>query len=201
VIARQVQVEGGAFGILKSLNDAFVNPLLISRGAGPIALGIYKSGANLFGFGAGWLGPTLASKTGNVQRTILTGLTFGRTVFFLLALIIWFREDANAAWLIPLFFAWGIGEGLVLPLWASVIAGMVGPGERGRWLAMRATAATLSTLPVMAAVIVIFLVATREDALPIAYAVAALAGLVSLIFVSKLLNGVGETPAPAALSL
>ncbi len=39
-VARQVQIEAGAFGILKALNDAFINPLLISRGAGPIALGI-----------------------------------------------------------------------------------------------------------------------------------------------------------------
>lgn len=199
-LARNVQVEAGAYGILKALNDAFINPLLISRGAGPLALGLYNSGANLFGFGAGWLGPRLASKTGSVRKTTLACLMCGRLVYLALACYVLFSPGATVATIIPLVLAWGFGEGLVLPLWASFIAGMVGPGERGRWFAMRATAATLSTVPIMAAVVLLFLFASKEEALPIAYAVAAIAGLASLGMVARLFRTVGEGPVPPARS-
>jgi MFS family permease len=199
-VARQVQIEAGAFGILKALNDAFINPLLISRGAGPLALGLYNSGANLFGFGAGWLGPKLAAQTGSVRKTTLAGLMCGRIVFFLLALFILLAPGASATTIIPLVLAWGFGEGLVLPLWASFIAGMVGPGERGRWLAMRATAATLSTVPIMSAVVLLFVFASRERALPLAYIIAATAGLASLVMVARLFRELGEGPIPPTRS-
>jgi MFS family permease len=200
-VARQVQIEGGAFGILKSLNDAFVNPLLISRGAGPLALGVYNSGANLFGFGSGWLGPRFAAHAGSVRRMTLIGLVFGRIAFLTLALLILYLPDLSASMLIPLMFAWGIGEGIVLPLWAGFIAGMVGPGERGRWLAMRATAATLSTVPIMATIVLLFFFASKEDALPLAYLTAAIAGLVSLGMVARLLRSTAEERVPPARSL
>src|SRR3954464_11204682 len=106
-MARQVQVEAGPYGILKSLNDAFVSPLLISRGAGPLALGVYNSGANLFGFGSGWLGPRFAAHAGSVRRMTLIGLVFGRIAFLTLALLILFLPDLSASMLIPLMFAWG----------------------------------------------------------------------------------------------
>jgi MFS family permease len=201
LLARQVQVEAGAWGILKTLNDAFINPLLISRGAGPLALGLYNSGANLFGFGAGWLGPRLAARTGSVRKTALASLVCGRAVFFLLALYILLFKDASASTIIPLVIAWGFCEGLVLPLWASFIAGMVGSGERGRWLAMRATAATMSTVPVMLGVVLLFLFASKEEALPLAYLTASVAGIASLVMVARLFRGVGEGPIPPVRSV
>jgi MFS family permease len=200
-LAKQVQVEAGAWGILKTLNDAFVNPLLIARGAGPLALGLYNSGANLFGFGAGWLGPRLAARTGSVRRTAIACLICGRSVFLVMALYILLMKEASAGTIIPLVLAWGFCEGLVLPLWASFIAGMVGPGERGRWLAMRATAATMSTVPVMLGVVLLFLFASKEEALPLAYLLASAAGLSSLVMVARLFRGVGEGPIPAARSV
>ncbi|MCC6791915.1 MAG: hypothetical protein IT336_09525 [Thermomicrobiales bacterium] len=200
-LARQVQIEAGAWGILKTLNDAFVNPLLIARGAGPLALGIFNSGANLFGFGAGWLGPRLAARSGSVRRTALACLICGRSVFLFMAIYVLLVKDATASTIIPLLLAWGFGEGLVLPLWASFIAGMVGPGERGRWLAMRATAATMSTVPVMAGVVLLFLFASKEEALPLAYILASIAGLSSLLMVARLFRVVGEGPIPEAKSV
>lgn len=199
-IARDVQIEAGAFGVLKALNDTFVNPLLISRGAGPLALGIFNSGANFFGFGAGWLGPRLATRFASVRRTTIVCLLCGRLIFFALALYILLSPGAGAATLIPLALAWGLCEGLALPLWASFIAGMVGPGERGRWLAMRAMASTLTAVPVMAAVVLLFLFASREEALPLAYVVAASAGIVSVFMVARLFRAVGEGPIPVARS-
>jgi MFS family permease len=199
-LARQVQIEAGAFGVLKALNDAFISPLLIARGAGPLALGLFNSGANLFGFGAGWLGPRLAAQAGSVRRTTLACLICGRLVYFGLALFILFSPGAGAASIIPLVLAWGFGEGLVLPLWASFIAGMVGTGERGRWLAMRATAATLSTVPVMAAVVLLFLFASKDEALPLAFLVASVSGLAGLVMVARLFRTVGEGPIPPARS-
>jgi MFS family permease len=197
-LARFVQIEAGAYGILKSLNDAFVSPLLISRGAGSIALGIYNSGANLFGFGAGWFGPRIATRVNSVRRTILLSLLIGRSFYFLLALYLIFVNNGSPAIIIALVLCWGIGEGLVLPLWASCIAGMVGPGERGRWLAMRATAATLSTVPVMIGVVLLLLFSSNERALPIAYGFAAISGLISLFMVSRIFKVHGEGPVPPA---
>ena len=199
-LARLVQIEAGGWGIMKALNDAFINPLLISRGAGPLALGIYNSGANLFGFGAGWFGPRLAARTNSVRKTTLVCLIFGRLTFLALALYLILTKQSSVPVLIALIMLWGVGEGLVLPLWSSFIAGMVGPGQRGKWLAMRATAATLSTVPFMAGLVVVFLFATREDALPVAYAVASAAGLISLVMVARIFRSVGEGPIPPARS-
>lgn len=199
-LARNVQVEAGAYGILKSLNDAFVSPLLISRGAGSLALGIYNSGANLFGYGSALFGPRLASKSKSVRKTVLACLLVGRAIYMLLALFLIHSRTGGAPAIIVLILLWGIGEGLVLPLWASYIAGMVGPGERGRWLAMRATASTLSAMPVMACVVVLLLVATREEALPIAYGVAAVAGLSSLYMIRRVFGLQGEGAVPPARS-
>lgn len=200
-LARQVQFEAGAFGILKALNDAFISPLLISRGAGSLALGLYNSGANLFGFGAGWLGPRLAARNKSVRRTTLACLLFGRLVFLALAIYLLVFKDSGATPIILLVLCWGIGEGLVMPLWATVIAGMVGAGQRGRWLAMRASAATLSTVPIMAGLVVLLQFTTKDRALPIAYLVAAIAGLVSLGLVARLFRDVGEGPIPPVRSV
>lgn len=200
-LARAVRLEAGAWGILKALNDAFINPLLISREAGAIALGIYNSGANLFGFGAGWLGPRLAAQRGSVRRTAIACLLVGRTALLLLALYLLMSDKGGVAVIIPLIFLWGIGEGLVVPLWQSFLAGMVGPSERGRWLAMRGSFATLSTVPIMISLVVLFLVSTRERVLPIAYLAAAVAGLVSLVMVRRIFTIAGEAPVPAARSV
>jgi MFS family permease len=199
-LARLVQVEAGAFGILKSLNDAFVNPLLIQRGAGPIALGIYNSGANLFGFGSGWFGPRIAAKSNSVRRTVLACVLLGRLVFLLLAIYLIVFRSGGVPLIIALLLCWGIGEGLVLPLWASFIAGMVGPGERGRWLAMKATASTLSAMPIMAGVVLLLLYATQEEALPIAYLMAAIAGLASLAMIARIFRAHGDGALPPARS-
>ncbi|MGH2560299.1 MAG: hypothetical protein ACRDJH_14645, partial [Thermomicrobiales bacterium] len=56
-VRRRVQREAAAAGVMGAINNAFINPLLISRGAGAGALGAYSSGASLLGFGAGFLGP------------------------------------------------------------------------------------------------------------------------------------------------
>jgi MFS family permease len=200
-LARPVQLEAASFGILKALNDAFINPLLIERGASSGALGIYHSGANLLGFGAGWLGPRVAAAFGSERRAILTALLLARTVFAAFAIYTLLARDAGAETMIALVLLWGAAEGLVLPLWASFIAGLVGPGERGRWLAMRATAATLATVPVLAAVLVVFLFSSRDRALPIAYVLAACAGFTSLAMVARLLRDVRYAAAPQVRSL
>ncbi|MGI8475621.1 MAG: MFS transporter [Thermomicrobiales bacterium] len=196
-----MQFEAGAWGILKAVNDAFVNPLLLLGGAGSLALGIYNSGANLFGFGSGWLGPRLAGRVGSSGKTVLLCLTFARTVFAALVAYLLLAHQVRATVIIPLVFLWGIGEGLALPLWTSFIAGLVGAGERGRWLAARGTAATLSTIPVMVGVVLLFLFASKERALPLAYGVAAVAGVGSLFLVRRLLRLAGSQPVPPARSV
>lgn len=195
-IARDVQIEAGAWGIMKALSDSVINPLLISSGAGPLALGIFNSGANLFGLGSGWFGPRLAARSRSVRRTTLACLLLGRLVLGALALYLLLAGQATVAIVITLILVWGVGEGLVLPLWSSFIAGMVGPGERGRWLAMRGTAATLSTVPVLAGVSLVFIFASRERAFPIAYLLAAIAGLASLGMMARIFRAAGEGAIP-----
>ncbi len=199
-LARQVQIEAGAWGIMKALSDAFINPLLISRGAGPLALGLYNSGANLFGFGAGWFGPRIAARSKSVRKTSLICLLVGRLVFLGLALYLVISDNATVPVIIAFILTWGVGEGLVLPLWSSFIAGLVGPGERGRWLAMRGTAATLSTVPVLASVVLLFLFASREQALPIAYLFASACALISLFMIGRIFQSAGEGPIPPVRS-
>jgi hypothetical protein len=56
-LRRRVQVEASAWGVLSSINGSLISPLLVSRGADPVALGIYNSLANLLGYSSGFGGP------------------------------------------------------------------------------------------------------------------------------------------------
>ena len=200
-IRRIVRAEAGAWGVLTSINTAFIQPLLISRGAGQIALGLYISGASLFNFGAGWIGPTLASRVGNVARTTLTALAIGRLVFLVFTGVLLLSDRATALVLICLILLWGLGEGLALPLWTSFITCMAPASERGRWIAMRAQSATLFTLPVLAVILLLVLFASREDALPIAYTVAAMGSVTSWLLLRQMFARSAEQAAPPRRSL
>lgn len=138
---------------------------------------------------------------GDASKAALTCLAIGRGVFVLLVLYLLIASRHSPAVIIALIFVWGIGEGLTMPLWTNFLAGLVGPGQRGRWLAMRASAATMSTIPVMLGVVVIFIVATKEQALPIAYALAACCAVISLVMVRKLFQMAGPQPTPPARSV
>jgi MFS family permease len=200
-LARPVQIEAGAWGIMKAINDAFINPLLLVSGAGSLAIGIFNSGANLFGFGAGWLGPRLAGRVGSSSKATLMCLATGRVVFLLLVGYLLATSSHSVALIITLIFVWGIGEGLALPLWTNFLAGLVGPGQRGKWLSMRASAATMSTIPVMIGVVLIFIFASREQAIPIAYGLAAICTVVSFFMVRRIFALAGPQPVPAARSV
>ena len=84
---RRVRVEAGAWGALGGLNTAFVGTLLLSRDAGPLALGVYNSGVNLFGLGTAWLGPRFAAGAG-VARVTLVALVVGRSIFVAVPLLL-----------------------------------------------------------------------------------------------------------------
>jgi MFS family permease len=201
LLRRLVQTEAGAWGILSAINNAFVNPLLISRGAGPIALGIYNSGANLFGFGSGFAGPRLAARMGSVARTTLICLTVARIFFLVVPLTLIASGSGRVGLLVALFLAWAAGEGLALPLWTSFLTGMVRAQERGRWLALRATAATGASAVVMLGLAILLRFTSRESALPFAYGVAALAGFLSLRQLRLLFARSEAPPVPAPRSL
>ena len=200
-LAGPVQVEAGAWGVMKAINDAFINPLLIVSGAGAVAIGVFNSGANLFGFGAGWLGPRVAGLVGSSSRATLLCMAFGRAVFLVMVGYLLVFNNHSATLLIGLAFFWGIGEGLALPLWTNFLAGLVGPGQRGKWLAMRASAATMATIPVMICIVAIFLFASKQRALPLAYGLAAVCAMVSLVMVRRLFRLAGPQPAPSARSV
>lgn len=200
-IRRIVQGEAGAWGVLTAVNNAFIQPLLISRGAGQILLGIYFSGANLCNFGAGWMGPTLASRVGNVARTALTALGIGRLMFLAFTGVLLVSDRAGPAVLICLILLWGLGEGLALPLWTSFVSCMAPPSERGRWIAMRAQSATLFTVPVLAVILLVVLFASRENALPFAYSVAAVGSVSSWLLLRQMFTRSPEQAAPPRRSL
>jgi MFS family permease len=186
---------------LASINNAFIQPLLISRGASQLALGLYISGSSLFNFGAGWAGPALASRIGSTARTTLTALGIGRFIFLLFSGYLLFFTHTRPDVLIILILLWGLGEGLALPLWTSFLAGMVHESERGRWIAMRAQSATILTLPILIAILLIVLFASKDRALPIAYGVAATGAVVSWIALRRMFASSPTQPVPRKRSL
>lgn len=171
---------------MRSIHDAFIQPLLISSGASQLLLGVYISGSSLLNFGAGWLGPPVAGRVGSLLKTTLTSLAVGRLSLLAFAVYLAAVDGPSPVVLIALILAWSLGEGLAFPLWTSYIAGLAEAHERGRWMAFRATSAILFTIPVMVAVTLVVVVASRERALPFAYAASALAGMFSLFTLARL---------------
>jgi len=96
---------------------------------------------------------------------------------------------------------WTAGEGLVLPLWTAFYAGLVPPSLRGRWLAMRGVASAGAAAGIMLALLIVMQFTTRTAALPFAYTISTLAGIMSLLQIRKLfsLNPQGEPPKPRSL--
>jgi MFS family permease len=186
---------------MTSINNAFIQPLLISRGASQLALGLFISGSSLFNFGAGWVGPTVAARVGNTARTALTALGIGRIIFLILTAYLLVSGNARPELLIILVLLWGLGEGLALPLWTSFLAGMVPGGERGRWISMRAQSATILTLPILVAILLIVLFASKDRALPLAYGVAAVGAITSWIALRRLFWSAPVQPLPPKRSL
>lgn len=181
---------------MRSIHDAFIQPLLIASGASQLLLGIYVSGSSLLNFGAGWLGPPLAGKVGSLVKTTVASLAFGRLALVAFAGYLMLADDPSPGILIALILAWSLGEGLAFPLWTSYIAGLAEARERGRWMAFRATSATLFTIPVLIAVTAVVIFASREQALPFAYAGAAVAAATSLALLIRLFRAVRHDSAP-----
>jgi MFS family permease len=196
-----VQIEAACWGILSAINGSLINPLLISRGASALALGVYNSGANFFGFGSGWVGPRLASRMGSVRRATLACLLAARLIFLTLPLVLVLTERGAVWLLVGLVLVWAAGEGLALPLWTAFLTGLASPQERGRWLAMRATAATAASALVMLVLAVLLRIAPREQILPLAYGLASVAGLLSLAQLRLLFLRAPEPPLPAPRSI
>src|SRR6188472_4300276 len=146
-----VRIEAGGWGMMNAIHNAFVNPLLIDRGAGPIALGIFNSSANLFLYSSGFVGPRLAHKVGGLGRAVIGTLFIARFLLILLTAFLWAVPDGAVAPLLVLILLWTAGEGLAIPLWTAFIAGLVPASQRGRWLAMRGTSASAASAGIMIA--------------------------------------------------
>ncbi|MDQ3780849.1 MAG: hypothetical protein M3354_09935 [Chloroflexota bacterium] len=140
-LRRRVGIEVAAWGVLTALSTAVVGPLLLARDAAPLAFGIYNSGVNLFGLGAGWLGPRLATRLGSVAAATVGALFVARTIFASLPFLLLGSTDGAVPLIVAILIIWAAGEGIVLPLWNAFIAGIASPAERGSWLAWRATIA------------------------------------------------------------
>jgi hypothetical protein len=197
-LRQRVQVEAASWGVLSSINGTFVSPLLVSRGAGALALGIYNSLANLLGYSAGFAGPRIAQRNRSVSKTALICLGAGRLVFLFVPLALLLLSGDGAPILMTLILLWTLGEGLALPLWTSFIASMARAEDRGAWLAMRATAATGASAAVMAVVFILLRLASKESVLPFAYGVAALGGVLSWYQAKTLFHVSKELPIPPA---
>ena len=191
-----VRGEAVAWGMLTALHNAFINPVLIGRGAGPLALGIFNSGANLFGLGTAFLGPRLAARVGSVPRVIIAVLFAARLVFLGIALVLVLTETGSVSLLIALVLLWSMGEGIALPLWTALLAGLAGPSERGRWLAARAAFAAGSAAVVLLLLVGLFPLIGSDLGLPIAYWLAGLGAVASLWQMRLLLNVVPPPPPP-----
>src|SRR6478752_4144878 len=149
-----VRIEAGGWGMMNAIHNAFVNPLLIDRGAGPIALGIFNSCANLFLYSSGFVGPRLAHKAGSLGRAVIGTLAIARTILVVLTLFLWMVPDGAVVPLLALILVWTAGEGLAVPLWTAFIAGLVPTSQRGRWLAMRGVSASVASAGIMIALLI-----------------------------------------------
>ncbi|MGH2560928.1 MAG: MFS transporter, partial [Thermomicrobiales bacterium] len=127
--------------------------------------------------------------------------TVARCVLLALAMVLAATGDGAVGLLVVVALAWIACEGLALPLWTAFLTGLASPSERGRWLALRATAATGSAAVVMLILVVLLRIFSAERALPIAYAVAAVAGVASLLQLRRIVSAVPELPLPPVRSL
>jgi hypothetical protein len=178
---------------LSSINGSLISPLLVSRGAGPVALGIYNSLANLLGYSAGFGGPQLAQKLQSVSKTTLLCVGIGRLVFLTVPLALVVVSGGGVPLIMSLILVWALGEGLALPLWTSFVAGLSSAEDRGRWLAMRGTAATGASAAVMIAIFILLRTMSQGTVFPIAYGFAAAGGVISW-FQVRLLYATTKTP-------
>ena len=200
-VERQVRAEAGAWGVMRSVHDAFIQPLLITSGASQLLLGVYISGSSLLNFGAGWLGPPVAGRAGSLLKTAMASLAAGRAALVAFALYLALVDNPSPGVLIALILLWSLGEGLAFPLWTSFVAGLADPSERGRWMAFRATSAILFTIPVMIVVTLVVIFASRERALPFAYGGSALAATVSLAMLARLFRAARHDAPPPKRSI
>ncbi len=196
-----MRAEAAGFGMMLNIHGSMINPLLIERGAGPLILGIYNSFASLALYSAGFLGPRAAYRIGNIGKTILTILITFRLILIGLTAMLWMVPDGAVVPILVLALLWTVGEGLVLPLWTAFIAGLVPPSLRGRWLALRGVAAALSASGVLVSLLFVMQFTSREAAIPFAYTVATMAGILSLIQIRTLLsiNPQGPPPKPQSI--
>jgi MFS family permease len=196
-----MRVEAGGFGMMLNIHGSMINPLLIERGAGPGMLGIYSSLASLALYSSGFLGPRAVYALGNAGKAIIAILIAFRIVLIALTALLWVMPDGAVVPILVLALVWTVGEGLVLPLWTAFIAGLVPPSLRGRWLALRGVASALSASGVMLALLIVMQFTSREAAIPFAYTVATMAGILSLWQVRTLLhiNPQGTPPKPQSL--
>jgi hypothetical protein len=192
-LRKRVQIEAASWGILSSINGSLISPLLVSRGAGPVALGIYNSLANLLGYSAGFGGPQLAQKLKSVSKSTLLCVGIGRLVFLAVPLTLLAVNGGGVPLIMSLVLVWALGEGLALPLWTSFVAGMATAEDRGRWFAMRGTAATGAAAGVMVAIFILLRTLSQDTVFPIAYAFAAAGGVLSW-FQLRLLFAATKTP-------
>jgi MFS family permease len=195
-LRQRVQIEAASWGILSSINGSLVSPLLVSRGAGPVALGIYNSLANLLGYSAGFGGPQIAQKLKSTSRTALLCVGIGRLVFLAVPLALLAVSGGGVPLFMSLILVWALGEGLALPLWTSFVAGLATTEDRGRWLAMRGTAATGASAAVMIAVFILLRSFSQDTAFPLAYGFAAVGGVISWFQVRLLFASTTTPPLP-----
>lgn len=196
-----MRTEAAGFGMMLNIHGSMINPLLIERGAGPGMLGIFSSLASVALYSSGFLGPRAAHALGNAGKAIMAILIGFRLVLIALTALLWVMPEGAVVPILVLALVWTAGEGLVLPLWTAFIAGLVPPSLRGRWLALRGVAAALSASGVMLALLIVMQFTSREAAIPFAYTVATMAGILSLWQVRTLLhiNPQGVPPKPQSL--
>jgi len=198
---RPMQAEAAGWGVMKAITDGFINVLLIGRGAEALQLGVYNSLANLFGYSAGFVGPRIAHRFGSIGRAALVILLIGRLLPISLLGILWFTDGGYVWPILALVLASIAGEGLSAPLWTAFLAGLVPAAQRGRWLAIRATAGASAASVIMISMLVLFQFGSKASALPFAYSLATIAGLFSLLKLRGLFATNTPPPPPAPRSI
>jgi MFS family permease len=174
--------EGFFSGTATATHNAFFVTLLVQLNVSSLALGIYTSLNGLFANASGLAGGRLRRHIPN--RRTLAAVTggLGRLGFLLIAILLFVQgEDVSPTALIVVALISVALIGLGLPVLTSVIADSVNQRERGFFFANRLLASGVGATIVAIGVAALLRQLTFPDGFTIAYLLAAVAGVGSVI--------------------
>lgn len=185
---RQLLTAEGLFaGTATAIHNAFFVTLLVQLGIGSLLLGIYTALNGLLANATGLAGTLIQRRV--TSRRVLAAFTsgVGRAGFFVVALLLWLGGDGtHPLVLVVVALVTAAVIGLGLPVLTSVIADTVSRRERGQFFATRLLASGVGAATVSIVIAAILRGMAFPSGFVLAYVLAGLAGLGSMVSILRL---------------